>query len=138
MNSASRRCSHGGAGRRIGKNVEFEFLYDEVPRLPPVLPRGSWQEVAGAGSQGTEPRSMIWDGTLTDSIRKICKRVNSGSCRRSHGGAGRRINGTFKFESFMMRCPAPTGAPMGEQVGDGWGRQPGDRAQINDLGWHPD
>ena len=49
---------------------KFEFLYDEVPRLPPVLPWGSWQEVAGAGSQGTEPRSMIWDGTLTDSYMK--------------------------------------------------------------------
>ena len=43
---------------RLMKNFELGLL--------PVLPWGSWQEVAGAGSQGTEPRSMIWDGTLTD------------------------------------------------------------------------
>ena len=90
MNSAPCRCSHGGAGRRIGKNVAFKFLYGEVPRLPPVLPWGSWQEVAGAGSQGTEPRSMIWDGTLTDSIRKMCLPTDF-AYLTSQGHAGRSL-----------------------------------------------
>ena len=47
-----------GVGQDDNRNNKINFLYCKVP------------QVAGAGSQGTEPRSMIWDGSLTDRIRK--------------------------------------------------------------------
>ena len=80
--------AHDPEGGRTGcyGNKKIPFLYCKVP------------QVEGAGSQGTEPRSMIWDGTLTDSIRKRYVRMNSAPCRCSHGGAGRRLGKNITFE----------------------------------------
>ena len=59
MNSEILPMTPWGVGQDNNRNKKLNFLYCKVP------------QVAGAGSQGTEPRSMIWDGSLTDRIRKI-------------------------------------------------------------------
>ena len=69
----------GGRAGKIGIKRNSNILpmtpwgvgQDDKPYHENQLPYSKVPQVAGAGSQGTEPRSMIWDGSLTDRIRKI-------------------------------------------------------------------